>query len=266
MPEQREQETGGRWSRGPALYTSGRGLSRLARVFPLASIPEWITSQVFYGLLSRVLTYLLLPLLLGYAAYRIVASLLRPGVQGVVGEIAWDAVLLATAVVLFILVLQRTAARTMAPLRSGVTRAGEAAASVRQIQELLVSDHAPPLRRDLAGHRIGVFVPGHTHVPALSRRERDGGPAAVIANSGCWLRQLHPIAARFGAPPVFVAVFVQAHVRIRLREGRVQVELWQRPRPAQHRLRAIERLAILGRGPAQPPATAPPELVASETL
>lgn len=45
-------------------------LSDLKRVYPLVEIPRWIASRLFYDLMSRVLRYLLLPLLIAYAAYR----------------------------------------------------------------------------------------------------------------------------------------------------------------------------------------------------
>lgn len=166
-------------------------------------------------------------------------------------EVAWDALVLVTVAVLFLVVLQRTAARTSSPLRAGVLSAGGVPSSVDQIRDLLGSDRHPPLHGDLRGREIGVFVSGHTHDPALSRLEREGGDA-LIANSGCWLRQLHPVPAHLGALPVFVSTFVQTHVRIRLDGDGVRVELWERPRPAHDPLRATERLAILGRLPSSP--------------
>lgn len=241
-------------------------LRSIARVFPLVTIPQWVASQLYYGLLSRLAMYLLLPLLVGYVGYQIVAYLLVPNVRVLLTEIAWDAGLLVAVAVLFLVVLQRTAARTPCPCRAGVFRAGGTRSSVEQIQDLLVSDRHPPLHRDLHGRQIGVFVSGHTHDPALSRLDRGSGQAALIANSGCWLRQLHPVPARFGALPVFVSTFVQTHVRIRLDGSGIRVELWEHPRPARDPLRVSERVAILGRRPVQPAAGAPSRLVAADAL
>lgn len=67
-----------------------------------------------------------------------------------------------------------------------------------EIRSILASEHHPPMRRDLPGHRIGAFVSGHTHIPALSEIQHKNGDAAIIVNSGCWLRQLQPVPAHFG--------------------------------------------------------------------
>ena len=56
--------------------TRSLDLRDVNKVFPLATIPEWIAGRVFYDLLGWVATRLLLPLLIGYAAYRIFAYLL----------------------------------------------------------------------------------------------------------------------------------------------------------------------------------------------
>ena len=118
-------------------------LRDIGMVYPLVTIPEWVAGRVFYDLLGRVATYLLLPLLVGYAVYRIVAYLIAvspdgsqstslwesyatlPGVQTVFGEIAWDALLLVSAFVLFFLAIRRAATRAIV---SGISRIpGEAA-------------------------------------------------------------------------------------------------------------------------------------------
>ncbi len=272
------------------VVTGGRitrsfDLRDVNRVFPLATIPEWIAGRIFYDLLGRVATRLLLPLLVGYAAYRSVAYLLAvanegslsfwesyrtlPGVQAVFGEIAWDALLLVTVFVLFFLAIRRTAARLgssfTAPLPGehfreapDSARSGE---SVNEIRYLLASDHHPPMHRGIRGHQIDVFISGHTHAPSLSEFRREKGDDAVIVNPGCWLRQLRPVSARFGGPPVFVPKFVLTHARVYLGDSGINVELWEYPKPALQSLRAAERLAILGRLPAQPVRNTVPRLV-----
>ena len=255
-------------------------LREVGMVYPLVSIPEWVAGRVFYDLLSRVATYLLLPLLVGYALYRIVAYGIAvspdgsqpisfwdsyatlPGVQAVFGEIAWDALLLVSVLVLFFLAVRRAATRTMGSLTSRMPARGSPAG---RIEALLRSEDHPPQRRDLRGREIDVFVSGHTHAPALSRIPRDDGGSAIVVNSGCWLRQLRPVPARFGGPSVYVPGFVQTHARVYLEGAEIRAELWEHPRPATRRLRTAERLAVLGRLPAQPAPDAGPRVSARGT-
>ena len=255
-------------------------LRDVGMVYPLVSIPEWVAGRVFYDLLSRVATYLLLPLLVGYAAYRIVAYGIAvspdgsqpvsfwdsyatlPGVQAVFGEIAWDALLLVSVLVLFFLAVRRAATRTIGSVVSRIPGEGPSAG---RIEALLRSGDHPPQRPDLRGREIDVFVSGHTHSPALSRVPRDDGEGAVVVNSGCWLRQLRPVRARFGGPPVYAPGFVQTHARVYLEGAGIRAELWEHPRPASRHLRAAERLAVLGRLPAQPAPDAAPRISARGT-
>ena len=125
----------------------------------------------------------------------------------------------------------------------------------QEIRGLLTMDQLPPINRNLPGREIDVFVSGHTHAPSLSTIRRENGDAAIIVNSGCWLRQLQPIQAHFRGPPVFVSKFVLTYVRVFLGDCGVRVELWEHPKPARVRLRAAERIVILGRLPAHPPGT-----------
>lgn len=59
--------------------------------------------------------------------------------------------------------------------------------------------------------------------------------------------------------------FVQTHARVYLEDTRVRAELWDNPKPAPRRLRAAERLAVLGRLPAQPAPAALPRVSACGT-
>ncbi len=54
----------------------GLDLSEIKMIYPLTAIPGWIASRYFYDLLGKVLAYLLVPLLVVYAVYRIAAYLL----------------------------------------------------------------------------------------------------------------------------------------------------------------------------------------------
>lgn len=266
-------------------------LGDVGRVYPLVTVPDWIAGRIFYDLydlLARIATRLLLPLLLGYAAYRLVASGLAvasegserfsvwdsyrtlPGVQTLFAEIAWDALLLVTVFILFFLASRRVAVQTVSAVTSRMP--GEPAnafglgSPVERIRHLLASDEHPPMHGDLTGREIRVFVSGHTHAPALSRLVRGDGEDAIVVNSGCWLRQMRPVAAHFGGPPVFVSRFVHTHVRVALDGGRIRVELREHPKPASSHLPLAERLAILGRVPEQPASGAAPRLIASATV
>jgi hypothetical protein len=88
----------------------------------------------------------------------------------------------------------------------------------------------------------------------------------AIVNSGCWLRQLHPVTTVLRIPPVFVSRFVQTHVRVFRADGRLHVELWEHPRPAPRRLHVVERLAATGRLPAEPTERAPARIRAQIAL
>ena len=257
-------------------------LRDVGMVYPLTTIPEWVAGRVFYDLLGRVARYLLLPLLVGYALYRIVAYGIAispdgsqrvsfwdsygtlPGLQSLFGEIAWDALLLVAVLVLFFLAVRRAASRAISSVASSVpgerATAQKVGPAVERIGTLLRSDARPPAGRDVRGREMDVFVSGHTHAPSLSGLSREPGNDAVVVNSGCWLRQLRPVRAHLGQPPVFVPEFVLTHARVFLGDDGVRVELWEHPKPAPRRLRSTERLAILGRLPARPAAGTKPRV------
>jgi UDP-2,3-diacylglucosamine pyrophosphatase LpxH len=261
-------------------------LGDISRVYPLTTVPDWIAGRIFYDLLERMAVWLILPLVIGYSAYRLVAyglastgdepttlwesSGMLSGVQRLFTEIAWDSLLLVTVLVLFFVASRRAAVQTVSTLTSRIP--GDPAdalglgSPVEHIRRMLASDTPPPMHRGMAGRGIGVFVSGHTHAPALTRVGRDAAEDAVMVNTGCWLRQMWPVRAHFGGPPVFVSRFVQTHVRVFLRQGTVHVELWEHPRPARSHQRPSEHLAILGRVPEQPAAGSAPRVMASERL
>jgi UDP-2,3-diacylglucosamine pyrophosphatase LpxH len=257
--------------------TRSLDLRDVNKVYPLATIPEWVVGRFFYDLLGRVVTYLLLPLVVGYAAYWVVEYLLTvardgsaSGLQRIFAEIATDASLLVIAFGLFFLAVRRTAAQAVSSVSARLPGHRHAIPAPhvpeQEIRGMLATDRRPPMDRDLPGREIDVFVSGHTHAPSLSEIRRENGDAAIIVNSGCWLRQLHPIQAHFRGPPVFVSKFVQTHVRVFLSDSSIRVELWEHPKPARVHLRAAERIWILGRLPAQPAENAKPQVRASREL
>jgi hypothetical protein len=263
-----------------AAPSRGLDLGELRHVFPVAAHPgpaEWLAGRIFYRFLGQVLRWLLVllaSLVVAFAVYGGLAVLLgRSGggpraLQAVLTEATYGLVVLCFAAAVVFFIGRRTAFDAVTTLAGrfpwlapGPERSREEVA----IRRLLEDDRPPPMAGDLAGAGLAVFVSGHTHAPAISELARADGRTTVIVNTGCWLRQLQPVEARLGAPPVFVPVFVHSHVRVRSGPEGLWVELWDHPRPAERRLPWIERLAIAGRLPRPPPA-AGPRLVAAQTV
>jgi UDP-2,3-diacylglucosamine pyrophosphatase LpxH len=260
-----------------AAVTRGVDLREVRYVFPLAAHPgpaEWIAGRIFYQFLGQVLRWLLALLALlvvAYVAYGGLAVVLgrasggSQALRSVLLQTTYGLAVLVVAFAVVFLISRRTAMDAVTTLASrfpwlapGTERYREEVA----IRRLVGEDRAPPMAGDdLARLELAVFVSGHTHAPAISELVRADGRRTVIVNTGCWLRQLQPVPAWLGAPPVFVPAFVHTHVRVRGGQGGVAVELWEHPRPATRRLPWIERVAIAGRVPPQPPA-ADPRLVA----
>jgi calcineurin-like phosphoesterase family protein len=254
--------------------TRALDLRDVNKVYPLAALPAWIASRFFYDLLGRVVVLLLLPLLAASVAHAIFFSLpdLAPGwLPARVGvallEVWYDALIIVVVFGLFFVAIRRTTRHAVvamsAPLPGDGGDVWRSAGAPAAIRARLEAGRHPPMNRDLDGGQIAVFVSGHTHAPALSAFRRAGGEGGVLANSGCWLRQLRPIPAHFHGPPVFVPRFVLTHVQVALGPAGVVVELREQPKPAPPGLRLAERIAVLGRLPAPPAAHASPRIVAA---
>jgi Calcineurin-like phosphoesterase len=251
---------------------SGRRISELHlrevdRVFPLTLIPEWLAGRIFYDVVALSVRWLLLPLIAVYLAIEVLLRALDArGGWELDLALAVNIPLLIVFFGLFLAVLRWTAVRT---IRSATARFGGAAGehggaadpAVSEIRAHLEAGRRPPLAGELPG-TIAVFVSGHTHAPSLTGFEAGDGSRGVLVNSGCWLRQLQPVPARLGAPQVFVGRFVQTHVRVYRSADGVQVELWERPRPAPERPPLAERVAIAGRASAEPEANRSPRVSA----
>jgi UDP-2,3-diacylglucosamine pyrophosphatase LpxH len=237
----------------PAGWESeGGNLRDVDRVFPLAGIAQWLAGRLYYVTVTRIVLWLLLPLLVLYAAHALVQG---GSSADVLLELAYDIAAILLVFGLFLFIAGRATSRF---IRSSAARAG-VTDEAGLIRSRLEAGEPPPLADPLTGE-IAVFVSGHTHAPALTRLGGPGGRQGAIVNSGCWLRQLQPVPAHLGAPPVYVSRFVQTHVRIYSNSGAIQVELWEHPRPAKRRLRVAEWLAVVGRLPAEPDRDASPRV------
>jgi UDP-2,3-diacylglucosamine pyrophosphatase LpxH len=255
-------------------------LRDMSFVFPLMSIPEWIAGRLFYQVLSRLLRWVVAPLAAAFVVYQVVATALwgfadasRTG-WAILREVAY-AVALVVGVFAFFFLLSRHATENagrfwfkdpLGPVARDRHGRAERAHSERAIREALDTDHPLPLAGTVPGREIAVFVSGHTHAPALSPVTRPDGTAVVVANMGCWLRQLQPVRPWLSAPPVYVPVFVRTHVRVRAGDGGVTVELWNHPSPTEWNLPWIERAAIAGRKPSRASVDTGPVLVARQSV
>jgi UDP-2,3-diacylglucosamine pyrophosphatase LpxH len=56
--------------------SQGLDLAEIKMVYPLVAIPRWIASRYFYDFIGKLVAYLLLPLLIAYALYRVAAFFL----------------------------------------------------------------------------------------------------------------------------------------------------------------------------------------------
>ena len=263
--------------------SKGLDLSEIKMVYPLVAIPRWIASRYFYDFAGKVATYLLLPLLVAYALYRVVAYLLAV-VQGnpvrLVGgfqelprvhELFIDIVVFGLVILLifaiFFLVIRHVVRRTLATVSpQGKPRYSPAEASQQEIRAVLNGEAKPPMDPAVDPTTIDVFISGHTHLPSFSEVERPDGRRVAVVNSGCWLRQLQPISPHLKGPPVFVSKFVLTYVRVFVQDAKLRVELWEQPKPASQSLTRLERLLSWGRRPPQPPAGSKPHMRASATL
>jgi len=258
---------------GPgAAITGSLDLREVSFVFPLAAIPDWVAGRIFYQFLGRLLRWLLAPLVVAYAAYEGLVAIAHTfgeslALRPVFLQLAYLLGLLALAVAVVFVISRRTAQHSVSTLAARFPGQAPGAQRYREdvaIRQLLEQDRPPPMAGTVEPMEIAVFVTGHTHGPAMSNLRRADGRETVIVNTGCWLRQLQPVEAWIGAPPVFVPVFVHTHVRVRSGPAGVAVELWEHPKPAERQLPWIERVAIAGRMPSQPPAAAEPRLVARQ--
>ena len=261
----------------------GLDLSEIKMVYPLVAIPGWVTSRYFYDFAGKVAYYLLLPLMAAYVVYRMATFVLasrRGDASSLLGnslELPWAHVFFADTVLflviilaiftIFFLAVRHTIRRRVATINpGGGTRYSPAEASKQKIRAILGGEARAPMDSTLDPKTVDVFVSGHTHLPSLDEVERPDGSRAIMVNSGCFLRQLQPVAPRLKGPPVFVSTYVLTHVRVSMHEGRLRAELWEKPKPARQRLTRLERFLSWGRRPSQPEPDAKARVVASATV
>jgi UDP-2,3-diacylglucosamine pyrophosphatase LpxH len=263
--------------------SGGLDLSEIKMVYPLVAIPRWIAGRYFYDFAGKVASYLLLPLLIAYLVYRVAAYLVAraagvpggsfggsrelPRIHELFLDLGVFGLVILVIFVVFFLVIRRAIRKTLESVSpGGGPRYSPAEASQNKIREILKGGSRPPMAPDLDPATVDVFVSGHTHLPSLQIAERREGRRAVMVNSGCWLRQLQPVPARFRGPPVFVSEFVLTYVLVSAGEGGLDVELWERPKPAMQRLSRIERLVSWRRIPSQPPPDSEPRVRARASV
>lgn len=239
-------------------------------VYPLVAIPQWIVGRYFYRFLGKAAAYLLAPLLVAYLLYRALAYTLAiyrdaperffesyrtlPQIHWVFAEMAGFGLVILLIFMVFFLLFRRAARKTLARMNFGAKGVGydPAKASTQKIEALLDGGEPPPMSRFDKPGKIDVFVSGHTHLPSLSVVEKPDGGDRVLVNSGCWLRQIQPVRPLVKGPPVFVSKFVLTHARIFVKDGKLRVELWEHPKPAEQHLSRLEKLFSAGRRPHQP--------------
>ena len=247
----------------------GLDLAEIKMVYPLMAIPSWVASRYFYSFVGKVIGYLLLPLLAAYLVYRVAAFFVvrSSGSGGFLGgssdllrvhhifvEMTGFGVIVVLIFAIFFLVIRHNVRRTVATVGTGGTpHYSPAQVSENRIREILLGKARFPMNPSLDPTTVDVFVSGHTHLPSLNEVERPDGSRAVMVNSGCFLRQLQPIAPRVKGPPIFVSQFVLTFVRVFARGAHVRAELWEQPKPAQQRLTRLEKILSRGRQPPQPP-------------
>jgi UDP-2,3-diacylglucosamine pyrophosphatase LpxH len=239
--------------------TEGGNLRAIDRVFPLSIIPGWLAGRLFYQVATQTVRWLLLPLLVLFAAHAILED--AGSVGALLLELAFDVGVLLLVFAAFLFVAARATNRVIRASTSRVP--GDAEHEL--IRSRLAAGDPPPLSGSLTSE-IAVFVSGHTHAPSLTDFDAPSGERGAVVNSGCWLRQLQPVPGRAGMPPVFVSRFVQTHVRVCRDGGAIEVELWEHPRPSPRQLRLVERLAVAGRLPDQPEHRAPPRVRARASI
>jgi UDP-2,3-diacylglucosamine pyrophosphatase LpxH len=227
-----------------ARLTGNLDLRDVSYVYSIAAIPEWIAGRIFYRFLGEALRWILILFVIANLIHAALVWLgspdaLRSTTRAVLGELAYDVGVLFLVFVIVFLAGRRMARRARTALELRLTGAS-AGSEPEGIRSVLLAHEPLPMASEVDPADIAVFVSGHTHSPSSSNLVRADGTTTAIVNTGCWLRQLQPVKARFGAPHVFVPVFIQTHARVRRSDEGVAVEVWRCPKPAPMSLPWIE--------------------------
>ena len=259
----------------------GLDLSDVKNVYPVTDIPQWVASKYFYHLLGRSITYLMVPLILSYVAYRAVALylsisedrsssffgsyLVLPRTHEAFLDVSFFVLIVLALLVMLFLLLRH---RVRGFLSAGFASNSEEQEMVTKPEEVeaLVKQNGPFPMLEGEEPSIDVFVSGHTHAPDLRGIERSDGSTVVMVNSGCWLRQLQPVGSYLRWPPVFASKFVLTYVKVFVRDSKLCVELWEYPKAATNHLTRTENLAAWGKMPDQPSTNAKPRVVSASEI
>jgi hypothetical protein len=253
---------------GGRTLTPTLHLREIDRIFPLVKVPEWVAGRLFYDVVTLAVRWLLLPLFVAYAAYWLIKYALG-GTDGdlldLIVDLGYELGVLLVVFGLFVLGLRGMANRAIRgaanQLQGGADGSERSGRPSDEILRRLEGGLPFPLGHEQPGE-IAVFVSGHTHDPSLAEFVTPAGAPGAAINSGCWLRQAHPVEARLGAPSVFASRHVLTHARVRRGAEGIEAELWEHPRPFRQSLLALERLAVARRLPAEPHEDTPPRLSA----
>ncbi|MGH3476604.1 MAG: metallophosphoesterase [Nocardioidaceae bacterium] len=248
-----------------ARLTGNIDLRDVSYVFPLATIPEWIAGRLFYRFLAEALRWIVVIFVIANLIHATLVWLSssdpwRSTLRAILGELVYDIVVLLLVVIVVFIAGGRLARRALAAVE--LRMSGESSDSVPDaIRSVLRADEPLPMAPGVDSRNVAVFMSGHTHDPSSTSVERHDGRVTALVNTGCWLRQLQAVAARFGAPRVFVPVFVQTHGRVRRTDDGIVVELWSYPKSAPASLPWIERAAAAGRLPHAATGPAAPQII-----
>src|SRR5215212_6486524 len=142
------------------VISGGLDLSEIKMVYPLVAIPHWIASRYFYDFVGKVVSYLLLPLLVAYAVYRVAVYFLTlasgsdrlfgdyralPRIHGLFIDVALFGLVIVLIFGVFFLVIRHAVRRTLATVNpGGRPRYSPAEASQNAIRSILIGDAGPP--------------------------------------------------------------------------------------------------------------------------
>jgi hypothetical protein len=205
-------------------------VSEMKNVHRRGAIPQWVASKYFYHALGRAITYLMIPFVLSYLAYRALAFhssisrgffydtyLLVPEVNRVIRDTSYFVFITLLLFGALFLILKRTLQRVTSVIATD-PRVRTRSAQRQRIEAVIRKRDFPPMLI-VKLPAIDAFVSGHTHAPGLRVVRRVDGEQAVAVNCGCWLREFTPVHTRFKGPPGF-RLEVRAHPRKDTPEGR----------------------------------------------